>query len=594
MSKMKSLTEKVSERFSELKKKYSPILRNAIFDARVRVAYLQECLKDIVPKANKETIRNLAFSSLAIPATAITYSVPALASESVSVNVQEKINLEVVVSENISVRDYIKGKVKSKFPSLFAIYFKSLGELNQYEREFIDLFENLSENRQKHYGKEVYNNDFTKAILEELKKEYNVLTTNQKNFINMLKADPNLDLASVELEVNLSLGIIREYPDFFDGFSGSLNGEFKANALLNLAKIAREIEPQVNMSADVFLDKYCEIISVASEKMAGIFYNTKHNGGEYEIVGPFVDGRLDEKEYNLVKRHILNLVIKNENKMLALNIAEPDRMNELPINNYKEVKLWRNDEMSESALKQIVLPDSLLTLQITPDEKISYLDEKATDYCLIKDSSKQLENLIRNQKFIEKYYSELEDILTNKETFNNYLERAMTWSTQRYWRFKLVGVYTPDGIDGEKNPEKSIPYQFIRFLGQSDYWSKLNIVASYLAMGKFKGNVIGNCDETTSMIQYILSGIGLPSWGITVGPFKDGDFHRDIMISIPDSTRMKSRKAFSDLMNYQNIVSLYYPNKTQIKKVLKPLHFAYIVLPQTYSKGQSLIKLENF
>ena len=101
---MKSLTKIISE----FKEKYSPILKNAVFDAMVRVAYLQECLKDVVPKANKENIGNLVFSSLLIPTTTITYSVPALASE--SINISEKINLEGIVSENINVMDYIKGE----------------------------------------------------------------------------------------------------------------------------------------------------------------------------------------------------------------------------------------------------------------------------------------------------------------------------------------------------------------------------------------------------------------------------------------------------------------------------------------------------
>jgi len=149
MHNKKSLTKIVSEKFSEIKKAYSPKLRNAVFDARVRVAYLQESLKGIVPKANKENIRNIAFNLFTIPALAITYSVSALASES------------------INVKDYIK----DKFPSVFNIYLSSLEELDQYEKEFIDILQYLPEGIQKVYAKDVYDNGFTTGLLEKIKQE---------------------------------------------------------------------------------------------------------------------------------------------------------------------------------------------------------------------------------------------------------------------------------------------------------------------------------------------------------------------------------------------------------------------------------------
>jgi hypothetical protein len=71
----------------------------------------------------------------------------------------------VFASETIDVKDYIKGK----FPIMFNIYLASLEGLDQYEKEFIDLLQNLPEEEQKNFAKEVYNNGFSKEILAKTK-----------------------------------------------------------------------------------------------------------------------------------------------------------------------------------------------------------------------------------------------------------------------------------------------------------------------------------------------------------------------------------------------------------------------------------------
>jgi hypothetical protein len=73
----------------------------------------------------------------------------------------------IFASETIDVKDYIKGK----FPIIFNIYLASLEGLDQYEKEFIDLLQNLPEEEQKNFAKEVHNNGFSKEILEKIKKE---------------------------------------------------------------------------------------------------------------------------------------------------------------------------------------------------------------------------------------------------------------------------------------------------------------------------------------------------------------------------------------------------------------------------------------
>jgi len=72
----------------------------------------------------------------------------------------------IFASGTINVKDYINGK----FPIIFSIYLTSLEELDQYEKELIDLLQNLPQEEQEYFAKEVYNNGFTLKILEKVKK----------------------------------------------------------------------------------------------------------------------------------------------------------------------------------------------------------------------------------------------------------------------------------------------------------------------------------------------------------------------------------------------------------------------------------------
>jgi DNA-binding beta-propeller fold protein YncE len=82
----------------------------------------------------------------------------------------------IFASETINIKDYIKGK----FPVIFNIYLSPLGELDEYEKEFIDLLQNLPEEEQKNLAKEIYNNGFTLEILEKVKKwEKSGISTSQ-------------------------------------------------------------------------------------------------------------------------------------------------------------------------------------------------------------------------------------------------------------------------------------------------------------------------------------------------------------------------------------------------------------------------------
>lgn len=71
----------------------------------------------------------------------------------------------VFASEVINVKDYTKGK----FPVIFNIYLASLGDLDEYEKEFIDLLQILPEEEQKNFAKEIHSNGFSNEILEKIK-----------------------------------------------------------------------------------------------------------------------------------------------------------------------------------------------------------------------------------------------------------------------------------------------------------------------------------------------------------------------------------------------------------------------------------------
>ena len=78
------------------------------------------------------------------------------------------LNSTILASETMNVENYIK----DKFPSvIYHIYLASLDELDPYEKEFIDILQNLPEDTQRYYAKEVYNNGFTQELLEKIREE---------------------------------------------------------------------------------------------------------------------------------------------------------------------------------------------------------------------------------------------------------------------------------------------------------------------------------------------------------------------------------------------------------------------------------------
>lgn len=65
----------------------------------------------------------------------------------------------------IDIKEYLEGK----FPAIFIIYLGSLEELDVYEKEFIDLLEDMTPVEQRFFAREVHENGFSPEILEKLK-----------------------------------------------------------------------------------------------------------------------------------------------------------------------------------------------------------------------------------------------------------------------------------------------------------------------------------------------------------------------------------------------------------------------------------------
>ncbi|MEA3313963.1 MAG: hypothetical protein U9Q18_06275 [Caldisericota bacterium] len=118
----------------------------------------------------------------------------------------------VFASETINVKDYIKGK----FPVIFNIYLSSLGELDEYEKEFIDLLQNLPGEEQKNYAKEVYGNGFSKDILEKIKKGNIVQDTESEIGKEEIEefSPARLEESMKDYQINYHLSLKKEdYPE---------------------------------------------------------------------------------------------------------------------------------------------------------------------------------------------------------------------------------------------------------------------------------------------------------------------------------------------------------------------------------------------
>jgi len=144
------------------------------------------------------------------------------------------INIAYLDSKSINVRDYIK----DKFPSIFSFYLSSLEELDQYEKEFIDLLQKLPEEEQEYYAKEVYKNGFSLEFLEKVKEGKKIQVPTSRPALPPLpkqKVESTGNLPSLIKRIEPSTVIVFTYDDKGDflrlgsGFFISQNGDIITN-----------------------------------------------------------------------------------------------------------------------------------------------------------------------------------------------------------------------------------------------------------------------------------------------------------------------------------------------------------------------------
>ena len=139
-----------------------------------------------------------------------------------------------IVSQTINVNDYIK----DKFPSIFSFYLSSLEDLDPYEKEFIDLLQNLPEEEQEYYAKEVYKNGFSLELLENVKEGKTIKVPASSPVLPSLpkeKEESTESLPSIIKRIKPSVVIVFTYDNkgeflqLGSGFFISQNGDIITN-----------------------------------------------------------------------------------------------------------------------------------------------------------------------------------------------------------------------------------------------------------------------------------------------------------------------------------------------------------------------------
>ena len=130
----------------------------------------------------------------------------------------------IFASGTIDVKDYIKGKL----PSIFSFYLSSLEDLDSYEKEFIDLLQNLPEEEQKTLAKEVYNNGFSKEILEKIKED-NI--TEPIPTIKITDVFWNSNMKIIEITLEPFPSAWNNWKMYVDGKEMSMEGELEDSVI---------------------------------------------------------------------------------------------------------------------------------------------------------------------------------------------------------------------------------------------------------------------------------------------------------------------------------------------------------------------------
>ena len=178
----------------------------------------------------------------------------------------------IFASETIDVKDYIKGKL----PSIFSFYLSSLEELDQHEKEFIDLLEKLPEEEQEYYAKEVYKNGFSLELLESIKEGKTIKEPTSTPTLPSLpthKEKPIESLPTLIKIIKPSVVIVFAYDDkgeflkLGSGFFVSQNGDIITNYhLFERAKSAEVKTPDgkiYSVPRIVAVDNQSDIVRIS-------------------------------------------------------------------------------------------------------------------------------------------------------------------------------------------------------------------------------------------------------------------------------------------------------------------------------------------
>jgi len=144
----------------------------------------------------------------------------------------------VIQANPIQVKDYIS----DKFPTTLNLYLSSLEELDETEKEFIDLLLKVSPNKQEYFAKKVYDQGFTRNLLEELQsicpkisfgEEYNFRKTKwgmtMEEIIEAEKPKKNRKMATIK-KVDYDM---LSYKGYFAGFSSYILYTIREGKLTN-------------------------------------------------------------------------------------------------------------------------------------------------------------------------------------------------------------------------------------------------------------------------------------------------------------------------------------------------------------------------
>lgn len=143
-----------------------------------------------------------------------------------------------ICSKTINVKNYIKGK----FPQNYEIYLFLLEELDQNEKEFLDLLEKVSPKKQEYFVQKVYEQGFTINLLEELQSICPNISYGEQYHFRKTKWGMTIEeiIEAEKPKKNRNIKMIKKtdydmllYKDYIAGFSSNILYTIREGKLTN-------------------------------------------------------------------------------------------------------------------------------------------------------------------------------------------------------------------------------------------------------------------------------------------------------------------------------------------------------------------------